>query len=426
MKKTLAIVLTLVLLLSLAPAALADSGEIGLYSNGDTKWIGSWGVPVLYPESSITSCTGLEFHYGYSMASGQLGDHDLYMKVNGGWIKYGTFNVASEGEYYSIWVSFDRASSVDAFALVPKHRTTQSYSWDGYVDNVIGNNSSSSSRTTTSSSNNSGSVSTFDNANAADDFVNLTATGEQKWIGSWGWPVLVPDTPITNCTSLLFHYGYEDASGKLGNQDLYIKVNGGWIKYGSFNIPREGEYFTIRVYFDKASSVEGFVVLPEHRNENYYTWWVFVDEIKSPTPPANSRSSSSSSSNNSSSTANDLSSRPDTEVDELYYGNDTKWIGSWGVPLLVPDYNLYNCQSFTFHYGYYSSAGQLGDHDLYIRVNGGWIKYGTFNVARENEAFSIRVYLSSPSTVDAFALVPKNRSTESYSWDGYLTDMVTR
>ncbi len=413
MKKTLAFVLTLVLLLSLAPMALADSGEIALYTNGDQKWIGSWGVPVLYPESSITNCTGLEFYYGYSSASGRLGNHDLYIQVNGGWIKYGTFNVPYEGEYYSIRVSFSKASSVGAFAVVPENRTTQSYSYDCYVDNVIGSSTRSSSNSTTTPS---GTSNSFANATGADDAVNLYSNGDQKWIGSWGWPILYPETRITDCTSLLFHYGYSDASGKLGNQDLYILVNGGWIKYGSFNVPREGEYFTLRVYFDKPSSVEGFMVLPEHRNENYFTWYVFVDEIKT----TGSRSSSYSSSVTGSGS---LSSRPSGEVVELYSGNDSKSIGSWTWPICVPDYTLYNCRSFTFNYGYSDASGKLGNHDLYIRVNGGWIKYGTFDIPRENEAYSIQVYLDKASTVDAFVVLPHNRTTDTYTWDGYLSNV---
>ena len=414
MKKTLAFVLALVLLMSLAPMALAASDRIELYTNGDQKWIGSWGVPILYPESSITSCTGLEFHYGYTDSAGRLGDHDLYIQVNGGWIKYGTFNVPYEGDYYSIWVSFSKASSVGGFAVVPKNRTTQSYSYDCYVDNVIGTSTSTRSSSTTSSN----SSNSFANASAGNDKVDLYSNGDQKWVGSWGWPIMYPETPITNCTSLLFHYGYEDASGKLGNQDLYILVNGGWIKYGSFNVPREGEYFTLRVYFDKASSVEGFMVLPEHRNQNYYTWYVFVDEIVT---TGGSRSSSNSGSSYTGGSS--LSSRPSGDVVELYSGNDSKSIGSWTWPICVPDYTLYNCRSFTFNYGYSDASGKLGKHDLYIRVNGGWIKYGTFDIPREDEAFSIQVYLDKASTVDAFVVLPHNRTTDSYTWDGYLTNV---
>ena len=136
MKKTLAFVLALVLLMSLAPMALAASDRIELYTNGDQKWIGSWGVPILYPESSITSCTDLEFHYGYTDSAGRLGDHDLYIQVNGGWIKYGTFDIPREDEAFSIQVYLDKASTVDAFVVLPHNRTTDSYTWDGYLTNV--------------------------------------------------------------------------------------------------------------------------------------------------------------------------------------------------------------------------------------------------------------------------------------------------
>ena len=101
---------------------------------------------------------------------------------------------------------------------------------------------------------------------AADDAVALFSGGAQYNAGLWRVPVLEPVEPITNCTNftLCFRYDSIDAS-MLGEQRVYVCINlknNAWVDCGRMTVSEEGVISRADITMSKPRNIEGIALLP--------------------------------------------------------------------------------------------------------------------------------------------------------------------
>lgn len=121
-------------------------------------------------------------------------------------------------------------------------------------------------------------------SDAADDAIMLSFGSNRYNAGLWNVPVLDPETEIDNCTrfTLCFRYNFIDADS-LGEQRVFVSLNhsnGAWYDCGTINVPKEGEVYRQEFVMPKPRTIGGVAVLPVQASEDSFSVTAWLEDLQ--------------------------------------------------------------------------------------------------------------------------------------------------
>ena len=119
---------------------------------------------------------------------------------------------------------------------------------------------------------------------AADDAIYLSFGSARYNAGLWNVPVLEPEEEITGCTKFTLCYRYDSVdSSMLGEQRVYVCINlknNAWLDCGRMNVAEEGKVGRTTITLSKPRNVEGIALLSTTPNESSYSCSAWIEDVR--------------------------------------------------------------------------------------------------------------------------------------------------